>query len=133
MSYQVQIHVDQGAIQNMMHSPSGMVGAYLYRLALQTANEARTLAPRKSGKLASSILVRRGTLGSVEITANVPYAMVVHEGSKAHDVQAKPGHVMKFPSRKTGGVVYASKVHEPAHKGNPFLVNALRHTISMRV
>lgn len=132
MPYEVHFSVNQAAIDQLVKSPTGMVGTYIYKLALRTAEEARSLAPVKSGKLKSHIIVTRGERGSVEITANTAYAMAVHEGTKAHEIDSK-NKVMKFPSKKSGGQIFFAKVtHQPAHAGNPFLVNALRHTISLR-
>lgn len=134
MSTQVSLALDQGQINRMLKSPSGTVGVYIYKLAVRTAQEVRRTAPKKTGHLQSNIIVNRASLGSVDITANVPYALALTTGYAAHVVESGSGKVMKFPSKKRGGqIVFAKKVHMPTRKGNPFMMEALQHTITMRL
>lgn len=129
MSVNVSLNLDYGEISRMLNSPRGVVGTYIYRLALETAAEARTRVPVKTNKLRSSIGVSRGPRNSMFVTANRSYALAVHEGSSEHDIVGKP--VLAFPSKKRGGkMIVVKKVHMPAHKGNPFLVSSLKHVIS---
>ena len=128
MATQVDFRLDQAALNRMIRSPNGEVGTHLRKLGTRTAARSRELAPRKTGNLRKNISMKQGPLGSVEVTAETPYAYVVHEGSAPHVIQGKP--TLKFPSKRRGGqVIVVKKVNHPGHRAQPFLMRALREII----
>lgn len=133
MPIKVDVKINQGALNQMLKSPTGEVGVYIHRLAVETVRAAQAHAPVKSGNLRRSIGISLwpGPRLSAEVTANVSYAMAVHQGTTAHVIQGNP--VMAFPRKGGGPMVVVSKVHAKATKGNPFLVKALREVVAMRI
>jgi len=123
----IDLKIDQAALNLMLQSPRGLVGEYIYRMGLLATAEARQRAPVKTGALKSSIGMIRGVGGvpaAVEITANISYALAVHNGVGARTINAKPGGLLRFPN-KAGIIVYAPQVHQGPRAANPFLWDAL--------
>jgi hypothetical protein len=94
----------------------------LWRRAKQVELASKGLAGKDTGRLARSITASselRAPYWWFRITADVPYALAHHRGTRPHLIT---GH-MKFTSH--GKVVHASVVHHPGTKGNPYLRDAL--------
>lgn len=130
MATKIDIKINRGEVNRMLQNRDGPVGRYIYRLAMETAMEARQRCPVKTGHLKASIGVHRAARNSMEVTANSPYALAVHQGTGPHVISSsKP---MAFPSKKRGGrMVVVNKVNNPGTKANPFLMDALSHVISL--
>lgn len=99
------------------------------RVVRQTFNRSQILAPVDTGYLRASGRMVLGTdrgglvIGGVEYTAR--YAAAVHEGRRALTITPnRPGGRLRFVI--DGRVVFASRVHQPARRGRPFLREALR-------
>lgn len=128
MAFSMKFAVNPGELNRLLMSPGGDVGRFIFRVATEVAIEARQRCPVKTGHLRSSIGVARGARNSAEVTANSPYAMAVHEGTSAHVISGKP---MKFPGKKSGGkMIVVNTVRNPGTKANPFLMDALTHTMT---
>lgn len=84
----------------------------------------------KTGELANSITVTqsRETTGQwsagFDVTANAPYAVFVHEGTRPHKIVGHP--LLAFFWPKVGRFVAFHSVNHPGTKPNRFLVRALR-------
>jgi phage gpG-like protein len=52
-------------------------------------NEARSLAPKRSGQLAGSVSATVG-VGVIDVGADTPYAGPIHWGWPAHNIAAQP-------------------------------------------
>jgi hypothetical protein len=118
----------------MLESPTDIVGAYILRIALMAQSGATSRAPvGKTGNLKRSIVMTRGIPGSpsgVEITANIEYALVVHEGRGPITITPKPPkQFLKFPN-KAGIMVYMPEVNQGPITGRPFLWNALQDAVA---
>lgn len=119
------LNLDQGALAGLLRSPEGLVGRHIRRIADETAGIARKTAPRKSGRLRSNIIVERGALGAMSVTANVEYALAVHEGTKAKTI--KTNKPMAFPGKGRGPrLVVVKEIDRPSTKAQPFLVDAMK-------
>lgn len=106
----------------------------------QVVNRAKVLAPVDTGRLRAAIkgkLVRNWTLRSeYQITVNVDYAEMVHDGTRPHIIRPKRAHTLRRSSRGVvkpalrfeigGRIVYAKVVHHPGTRARPFLDRALR-------
>lgn len=128
MSTSVRIQLDAGAMARMLKSPGGAVGRHMLVLANRTLDNARKMAPVKSGDLKASLGVTEVTQGQrgtmVRLGANISYGMDVHAGTKPHVIVPKNKSVLRFPN-KAGTIVYARKVNHPGTKPNPYLWQAL--------
>lgn len=74
------------------------------------------------GRLRQSIRYRRtftGIGGTVQWTANTPYAEFVVRGTQPHDISAKATRALRFMD-KGGGVAFARHVHHPGSKPDDF-------------
>lgn len=111
------------AIAQML-SQTGMVGIYIRGLGEAVAAQARTNAPRDTGELANSIRVEMQAVG-VDVVVDVEHATSVIKGTRPHVIAAKGGGVLRFPSKRSGAVVYRRRVNHPGTQPNPFLTDAL--------
>lgn len=128
MAYKLtNIRFDDAQIDNMLHGPTGAVGRYMARKAIEHVAASKALSGKSSGRLANSISWDRRRLKRSQriiITADVSYAFYHHEGTNPHTIYAKRGGSLKFISR--GRVVRVSSVRHPGTKPNPFLTAPTR-------
>lgn len=93
----------------------------------QVVNRAKVLAPVDTGRLRAAIkgkLVRNWTLRSeYQITVNVDYAEMVHDGTRPHIIRPRNAQALRF--NVGGRIVYAKVVHHPGTRARPFLDRAL--------
>jgi len=86
---------------------------------------AKVLAPKRSGLLAASIhmtpLSIRGLRVSTEVGSDQYYALIVHNGSRPHEIDAAPGEVLYL-----GPLGFATYVHHPGTRGTPYLTEPLQ-------
>jgi len=119
-------------LAQLLQSPTGAVGKYIYLLTEETEMVARTLCPYDSGNLQDSIESKvttpplRGEVSAGGPTA--PYAVAVHEGTAPHEITAKNSPVLVFPS-SAGTMVYTPRVSHPGTAAQPFLWDALKDVI----
>lgn len=124
----VDLRLNYGAINRMLKGESGPVGRHIVTIGRNTADNARANAPVKSGALRRSIgitSVQETTFGTeVLVSANIEYALAVHQGAKPHVIEARNVSMLRFPD-KSGFIVYTPRVNHPGNKPNPFLWEAL--------
>lgn len=116
------LKLDDAQIENMLNSPTGMVGKHMRKIGLQILVGAKAMAPIRTGRLKKSIHMRQGLRGRVqyvEVGSDVKYAYDVHEGTKRHTIRATPGRLMRF--NVGGRVVYAKKVNHPGTRARKYL------------
>jgi hypothetical protein len=112
-------------------SSTGMVGDHIRKIATGTLLVARLRAPKRTGKMAMSILAFPTGPTEWQVQANTDYSLFVHEGTKAHIIKPKaPGYPLKFFWPKAGGTVRFMHVKHPGTKAQPFLVDALRKAMA---
>ena len=120
--------VDGAAMEELMHSPTGMCGRWLYGQAQRVQYAAKIQCPKRTGKLSQSIVKRpvlTSELGlSVIIGAYQPYATFVHEGTKPHVILPKSAKALHWINGE-GQSVFAKSVHHPGTKANRFLADNL--------
>lgn len=105
---------------------------HLRKKAESVALTAKTLAPRRTGRLAASISVdqnrnERGQYAfGFSVGTPVYYATYVHEGTSPHVYFSYPGK-MKFAGTKryAGQMVYTDMINHPGNAAQPFLQQAL--------
>lgn len=96
---------------------------FLFRVAGEISNDAKDLAPYKTGNLERDIQVFDDNISNLEIEIGnsklTPYARFVHDGTKPHEIRPKNKKALKTPF----GV--RKKVNHPGTKANPYLQNAV--------
>lgn len=100
---------------------------FLFRVGSETANEAKKIAPYKTGNLKKDIQVISVNDKSVTIgnTTLASYAKFVHYGTKPHIIKAKKAKALA----NKNGKVFGKKVNHPGTKANPYLKNAFENYI----
>lgn len=97
------------------------------RVVRQTFNRSQVQVPVDTGLLRASARMNVGERGSVvvgEVVYSANYAAAVHEGRRALTIRpTRPGGRLRFVV--DGRVVWATKVHQPARAGRPYLSTAL--------
>ncbi len=118
----VDLVYNTGALEALLHGPSGGVARDLAKRAIRVESRAKQLAPVDTGRLRSSITWRI-TLGAGGLNAivgtNVAYAVFVHEGTRPHVIRGNPWLYWK------GAAHPVRQVNHPGTRANRFLVNAL--------
>lgn len=96
---------------------------FLFRVGSETANEAKTIAPYKTGNLKKDIQIISVNDKSVTIgnTKLAPYAKFVYFGTKPHMIKVKKARALA----NKNGKVFGKKVNHPGTKANSYLKNAL--------
>lgn len=116
---------DRSAIQRLLHGRDGMVAREMHKRALKVQAGAVRQVHKRTGFLARSIHVEMTyrPLTGAYIGSNVRYALLHHEGTRAHPIVATPGRMLSFSSN--GRRVYARKVLHPGTRPNRYLTDNL--------
>ena len=115
--------IDGAVVENMLHGPDGIVGRYMIGKSQVVQNAAIRDCPKRTTLLSESIKKRfydspEGF--TVVIAALQPYALPVHEGSKAHTVYPKKAKALRWYG-PDGSPIFAKSAKIPARAGRPFL------------
>lgn len=116
---------DKAVIARLLHGREGMVAADMRKRARRVQAGAIRQVGKRTGRLARSIHIEmtyRPVTGAY-IGSNVRYALLHHEGSRAHPIVAKPGRMLTFTSN--GRRVYARKVLHPGTAPRRYLTDNL--------
>jgi hypothetical protein len=115
------------AMDEMLKSPTGMVGRHLAERARRIVIAAKMQAGVKTGKLKASIHMRHlrgGAAGQyVMVGSNLHYALLHHEGTKPHIIVPNRASVLRFSSG--GRVIYTHAVRHPGTRPNRYLTDNL--------
>lgn len=122
-------------------SPARSGDAIMRRLALSTVREAKLLVPRKTGNLGRSIHVAAVTPSSATVEASAKYAGYVEFGTRAHEITPKARKALRWAAspegrRLTGSprvgaaVLFATRVHHPGTKPEPYLLPGAKKAVS---
>jgi hypothetical protein len=122
------LNIYETSLNEMLHSPTGDVGKHMRRVGLKIVAAAKAQVGVKTGRLQKSIgmMHSRDGLGQfLKIGSNVDYALAHHNGTRAHDISARPGDdVLRFS--KSGRVVYSRNVVHPGTRPNRYLTDNLK-------
>lgn len=96
------------------------------------ARQAGLMTTRRTGELEDNIILR--TLETpaglaVEIVAEAPYSLFVHEGQQPHTISARNAPKLVFLWERSGQIESFSSVEHPGAKPRPFLTTALKQVI----
>lgn len=97
------------------------------QVADQVVSRAKVLAPVDTGRLRGSIKKRRKFTvrgPGWEVFTNVEYAPYVENGTRPHIIRPRTKKALRF--RVGGQTVFATIVHHPGTKAQPFLSRAVR-------
>jgi hypothetical protein len=103
--------------------PVEVAQRFIERLADQTESFMFFEAPWKSGKLAQSIVKQVDNL-EASVGPLVSYAGLVETGTAPHEIRPIRARVLAFKGSE-GKMVFASVVHHPGTKTNPFMHRTL--------
>jgi len=121
----VRVEINEGRLEQQTGRD---LRAFHRSITRRGATQAKVDVPVRTGNLGRTI----GELpqqyrpfhvdGGVEATAD--YAAPVHQGSRAHRINARPGGSLRFEWH--GRVVFRQSVWHPGTAARPFLRNAMR-------
>lgn len=120
-SFDSYVEIDARALAEFLRSENGPVMRHFLQVADRVKERAQALVGVDTGNLRDHIVKRVVQVGdsfSVQVGADVDYALYHHEGSDAVE-----GKLMRFKPK--GSDVYIFRTRRRAIRGNPFLVNAL--------
>lgn len=99
------------------------IESFLFRAGNEIARDAKDIAPYATGNLESDIQLWDDNISNLEIEIGnsklAPYAVFVHDGTKAHEIRPKNAKALKTPFG------YRKKVNHPGTKANPYLQKAV--------
>jgi len=116
----------RGPLDNLLNSPRGEVGRYLFERGTRVLVAAKSQVGVKTGRLKASINMRqyRSVGGqSLKIGSPLSYALIHHEGTRPHIITPDRAEFLRFSSR--GRVVYTRVVRHPGTKPNKYLADNL--------
>lgn len=113
-------------------SPAGPLFRYMVTLEAKVETQAKrnasgSIVGVRTGNLRSSIhsdTVIRGTTLVGQVIADAEYALAVHEGQRAHDIEPNRSRVLAWQAPE--GMRFATRVHHPGTRARPFLTDALQ-------
>jgi HK97 gp10 family phage protein len=103
--------------------PVEVAQRFIERLADQTEAIMFFEAPWKSGKLAQSIVKQVDNL-EASVGPLVSYAGLVETGTAPHEIRPIRARILAFKGSE-GKMMFASVVHHPGTKANPFMHRTL--------
>lgn len=122
----LQIRWDYLALDKLLNSPRGNVGAYLFIKGQKIRTAARAQVGVDTGALKGSIHVRQGRTGPgqyVEVGSPLSHALMHHEGTKPHVILPSRAKVLRFTSGSR--VIYTRMVKHPGTRPNRYLTDQL--------
>lgn len=131
MATVLRVRVFQNKVDELVRGRNGPVVLHQANVGRQAAGIARRIAPRSAGPgphLADNIdskLVPTGRGYAVEVTAGVPWAIYVHEGTRPHQIGSPvfiDGVGWRYIGLSPRG---RGKIH-PGTKANKFMLEAVR-------
>lgn len=128
-TYQFQgLKIYKAELDNFLNSPSGPVGKYLAGRGRLIVAAAKAQVGVDTGKLRQSIGMThyRGIGGQyLRIGSNNSIALIHHEGSRPHMIEARDRQKMlRFSSG--GRVIYTRRVMHPGNRPNRYLSDNLK-------
>lgn len=120
------------ACQRTINAIDQHVRGALRRSAVTVANSAHRQHAYKdrTGSLSNSIRAGEpvgGTLVTVDVTADTPYAAAIELGAKPHVITARKGKALRF--QVGGRTVFRRSVNHPGNKPYKFLAGALEREV----
>ncbi len=117
----------QPAFEQFLNATSGEIGVnFEKKIGRPIYMAARRDVGVDTGRLRNSIYMihsRGAGFQEIRIGAADSIALLHHNGSRPHEIDARGLHVMRFSSR--GRQVYSRVVHHPGTRANPFLAKNL--------
>lgn len=130
----IDVYIDK-ILVNHFKSWQGPIGRSVSRLATQTKVLAAVEAPKRTGRLAASIKIKKmsGPRGiSFQVYSTVPYADFMERGTLPHVIYPKqPGGRLVFFWPKVGHTVFLKSVKHPGTKAYHYLEKGLSKALSV--
>jgi hypothetical protein len=130
----IKIIWDGAAFEKIMHSPAGPLARHVMERATIVKAAARAKAPRRTGCLQGSIVVRyedRASGFSARIVSDTTpcsperksYSLYVEEGTRPHIIEAKNAEALSFIWH--GERVFFKSINHPGTKAVHFMRDSL--------
>lgn len=130
LSYRVFSGPVVDSLSNFNSRLDAQLSRQMDRIGQVVARTARDIVPVRTGALRSSIDYTAGrTLGSVRVSASMPYAAFVELGTRPHMILPKHGKFLVFRVIN-GAVIYRRQVSHPGTKPYKYLARALQRNQS---
>lgn len=126
VGFSVIAKVDNKGISAILNSPTGPLSRHLHRVGRRIVSAARGQVGKATLSLMGSIsydVDMVGGLPKLTVSATDEIAMIHHEGTRPHAIQARGSHAMRFSSN--GRIVYSRAVMHPGTPANRFLSDNL--------
>lgn len=125
MSLDIELEVPLEALESLEVLTQRAINSALYRATKRIRNEARSVIPRRTGKLQDSLKVGFGNdeitlILDAKNTEGQSYAKAVDEGAKPHTIAAKNADYLHFKTR-SGDWVRTKSVSHPGYAGRSFM------------
>ena len=137
----VRVTWDNAALARLERSPEGMVVRDLLRRGNRVRDAARHQIPlghvgvggraARGGRLNlrdtvhTRLAVGPGSLPVARVGSEDPIALIHHEGTGPHTIEARRGRYLVFWWEKVGRTIYARRVHHPGSMPNRYLTDNL--------
>lgn len=114
------VHLDEAAMDDMLHSPDGLVGVYIHGLGVQAAAIAAAMAPTKSARNESWSPAKSTSYPSVEYPGLLLKASV-----KPAFGYTKSGNMYGGVNVNYGPTLFLTKPAKQIHHEYTFMTDAL--------
>lgn len=120
------LSLDKGQLDFFLNDPSGDVGKELARRGRAILLASKRQVGKDTGELERSIHMLHQRVGGIQqlwIGSDNKIALIHHEGSRPHAIEARGIDMLRFSSR--GRMVYTRAVMHPGTKPNHYLSDNL--------
>lgn len=121
------LRINRGTLDTFLNSPRGEVGRELVKRGRLIVRAAKRDVGVDTGKLRESIYMIHSRVGAYQqiwIGSDSDIALMHHEGTRPHAINARGPQMMRFSSQ--GRMVYTRHVNHPGTRPNNFLSDNLR-------
>jgi hypothetical protein len=123
----IRVNIDDPAVKSLLNAPEQAVGRHMLKKAKLIQAAAKRQVGYRTGRLQRSIRIyshQRHTQGqSIFIGSSVPYALLHHEGTRRHRIEARNKSYLRF--RSGTKIVFRKSVNHPGTKPNRYLTDNL--------
>lgn len=135
--------VGLNALQKRLKAISGPQANERILATIGTAaiREAKLLVARKTGNLGRSIHMEQPSATQVKLVASARYAAYVEHGTRPHEITPQAKKALRFAASASGrrlsgsprrgaAVVFATRVHHPGTKAQPYLLPGAKKAVN---
>ena len=121
------VNISASEMDTFLNSPKGEIGREMLKIGFRIQIAARAQVGKDTGKLMESIEViheRIGLFQQIRVGSDNNIALIHHDGSRPHTINARNGKALRFSSK--GRMVYTRSVNHPGTSPNRYLSDNLK-------